>query len=255
MEQYLKLVKQVGNSAGVLLPRKLLGSYAKVIIIKEKENIEKDIIQILQKNNLLIQTKGIYLYGSYARGEQTEISDIDILVITNKTSKRIKHGKYSITVLSEKELEKNLKEGALILIAILAEAKTLMNEELIKKYPSYKVDESKIYNQIRTALKIYDGLLKLEENKSVSDNLCYGPILHTRSLYLLEKLKRKEKLINFKNFIKKITGNDEIYKAYLRTKNNKKVKKIVLKENILKLYEYLNKELEKWEGKRNKRKG
>ena len=78
--ELIKTTVKVGNSAGVLLPKKYLNSQVKIIL--EPLNIEKDVIEILMDEKILDKIMGIYIIGSYAREEQTIESDIDILVIT-----------------------------------------------------------------------------------------------------------------------------------------------------------------------------
>ena len=91
----MELVKntiRVGNSAGVLLPREWLGSQVRVIL--EPLNLDKEIVEILMRAKILGDVLGAYIVGSYARGEQTIESDIDVLVITGSINKKIKIGKY-----------------------------------------------------------------------------------------------------------------------------------------------------------------
>ena len=80
--EILKTTTSWGNSAGVLLPREWKNKEVKVILIDRTLQIKKEIFDIL--NDYLSDIVGIYLVGSYARGEQIERSDVDVLVITNK---------------------------------------------------------------------------------------------------------------------------------------------------------------------------
>ena len=85
--ELIKNTIKVGNSAGVLLPREYLNTSVKITL--EPLNLEEDIFKILLRKNLLKDTKGIYLVGSYARKESTFESDVDVLVVTSKTNRRI----------------------------------------------------------------------------------------------------------------------------------------------------------------------
>ena len=86
--ELIKKTIRVGNSAGVLLPLDWYGSYVKVIL--EKPSPSKEVIEILMRYNLLGDVIGVYIVCSYARNEQIEYSDVDILVITESTNKKIK---------------------------------------------------------------------------------------------------------------------------------------------------------------------
>ena len=55
--------------------------------LKQAKKVARDI----SKNK---QVKAIYLFGSYARGTQTPLSDIDICVITEYNSKKIRQEFY-----------------------------------------------------------------------------------------------------------------------------------------------------------------
>ena len=128
MELVRKIVR-VGNSAGVVLQREWLNGIAKVELVRKPLNIKKDILEILDP--YLENVLGVYLTGSYARGEETENSDVDILVITDGISKRIESGKYNIIMVSENELRDHIKKIAFPLIPMIAEAKALVNNNLI----------------------------------------------------------------------------------------------------------------------------
>ena len=101
----LKNVIRVGNSAGVLVPKEWINGKAKVELIEEPINIQKDVINILQK--FLDDVIAIYLVGSYARNEQEKGSDIDILVISNEKTKEIHSGKYNISICPLKNIQRN----------------------------------------------------------------------------------------------------------------------------------------------------
>src|SRR3989344_7101847 len=111
MTELIKQIVKVGNSAGVLLPREWLNGKARVELISRPLDIKKEILEILDE--YLRDIRGIYLVGSYARGEQEKDSDVDILAVTNNTNKRIKKGKYEITLISEDNLDKTLKNNIL----------------------------------------------------------------------------------------------------------------------------------------------
>src|SRR3990167_8964570 len=107
--ELIKRTIKVGNSAGVLLPKKWLNSQVKVVL--SPLNIEKDVLDILMEEKLLNEILGVYLIGSYSRGEQTIESDIDILVITDNLEKRIKKERYDLLLIAKKTLEEQLERN------------------------------------------------------------------------------------------------------------------------------------------------
>src|SRR3989338_8033193 len=130
--QLIKPIVKVGNSAGVILPREWLHGKAKIEIIARPINIKKDIMEIIEP--YLQDIKGIYITGSYTRNEQEERSDVDVIVITEKTRKRIEKHPYEIIIMPEEEVERELKTNALPLLPMLKESKPILNISLIKKY-------------------------------------------------------------------------------------------------------------------------
>ena len=86
--ELIKPIVRVGNSAGVLVPKDWLNGEARVTLVKKPQNIRQNTLEIL--NAYLPHIIGLYLVGSYARGEQTSTSDIDILGITDNINKKIK---------------------------------------------------------------------------------------------------------------------------------------------------------------------
>ena len=81
-----KIIK-VGNSAGILLPREWLNGEAKVTLVQKPLNPEKEIFEIL--NEEMPSIISLALVGSYARKEENQKSDVDILGITTSLNKKI----------------------------------------------------------------------------------------------------------------------------------------------------------------------
>jgi predicted nucleotidyltransferase len=91
--------------------------------------IKKKRIRELIKEKIPITT--IILYGSYAKGENTKESDIDILVISQKKgdlsaiiSQKVKK-EVSITILTQSEWEKQEKTNKAYYLDIITEGITL----------------------------------------------------------------------------------------------------------------------------------
>ena len=130
--ELVKPIVRVGNSAGVILPKEWLNGEARVTLLKKPENPKEEILEIIK--SYLPSIIGLYLVGSYARGEQNEKSDIDVLGITTNINKSIKNRKYDINLISKDTLDQNLKENILPLLPMLIEASPIINAELLNKY-------------------------------------------------------------------------------------------------------------------------
>src|SRR3989344_1988967 len=66
-----------------------------------KDTTLHDVLHIVKSSIDLSEIIGIYLVGSYARGDNTYTSDIDILIISEKTNRElIKKDGYEILIVS-----------------------------------------------------------------------------------------------------------------------------------------------------------
>jgi len=233
MQQIIKNAIKLGNSSAVILPNNW--RYKKVRIQLVEESITEDILEILLKKDLLKEVIGIYLVGSYSRGEEVEDSDIDVLVITDSVDKQIREGIYEIVLISKKNLDKNIKKS-LYIISLINEAKVLFNQNFIKDYKTIKIDINdflkKYLDEIKSVIKINREIVELnkESGENVSDGTIYSIVLRLRELYLINCL-IKNKSGDKKGFLELI-GNDGVYDAYLRIKNDKKTKDDSSVENV-----------------------
>lgn len=223
METIVKQAREVGTSAGVLLPRKWLNKQVVVTLFSpSKEEIAKDILDIMIKKDLNEEIKGIYLFGSYARGDYDSESDIDILIITKKINKLINYKNYEILLVSEKNFSKNLS-NSLNYASMLKEIKVIINKELIEKYilKKIKLNIKKILKENEKITKINMDVVKIskENNENIPDGIIYSIVLRLRELYLIKCL-ISDRIYSKEDFLK-ICG-EKNYSAYLRIKRNEK---------------------------------
>ncbi len=250
--ELIKNTIQLGNSAGVLLPKEYLNSQVKIIL--EPLNVKEDIIKILINEKLLQDIKGIYLVGSYARKENTISSDVDVLIITSKTNKRIVKGKYELLLLSEETLKKQLKKNIFPILPMIMESEPIINARLIKDYKKTKLTKNNTKWHIETtksAMKIVEESLKLSEELKIkeSEATAYSLILRLREVYLLNSLKKGKigTTKELKNLIKKLTNSLETYEGYLNVKNNKKLKENISISDVKILKDYILKKINEQE--------
>ena len=85
-EQIIRKVSKVGNGAHVFVPKEWVNE--EIIIVRaQKLSLKEELMKILSPYTE--DVIGIYIIGSYARGEQSGRSDVDLLVVTNKTNKLV----------------------------------------------------------------------------------------------------------------------------------------------------------------------
>ena len=135
-----------GNSAGVLLPRDWAGQQVKVILIDRTLEIKKEVFDILQP--YLEDIRGIYLVGSYARNEQEEDSDIDIIAISKNIKKEVISGKYSISITPLESLKRTIEKNPILVLPSLNEAKVIINSSLLEELKSIKTAKISFKNFI-----------------------------------------------------------------------------------------------------------
>lgn len=203
----------------------------KVAVRLIEKSITQTVLEILDEKGLLKSTLGIFLAGSYARGEENEKSDIDILVITENISKQLKVGNYEITFIPKDKLYRLLKKS-LYLNALIREAKAILNNELLQQYKkeaSFLSIKSHL-REIKSISKIHEDSISIDEGlgEKISDGIIYSLVLRLRELYLIECMKNNEISSNSKfiHLLGKISCT-KCYESYLRVKNDLKPRVVI----------------------------
>jgi len=255
--QITKNVLKWGNGAGVLLPREWIDQEVKIILIDRTLQIRKEVFNILEK--YLTDVLGIYLVGSYARGEQSERSDIDVLVISNKIKKEINSGKYHISIVPFSAAQNTLNKYPLMIYPRLIEAKTIINQKLLEELKSTKISKDsfrEFFKATKRIIKINEEFIKLDKlegDNLLSEGILYSLILRLRGIFIVKSILNNKKYFKkeFKRWLVKIISNkeyEEVYMVYTSVKDNKKIKaniKISVAEKLLDLIKKEIKELEK----------
>lgn len=117
MELLRKTVK-VGNSAGVILPKKLLGCEVKIIVVNQPLNLKKEVMKIL--DSYLEDIQGIYV---------TNKNPIEILAISHDSRKIITEDKLKISIIPLSLIRKDLSK----IKPKLEKAEVILNRELLAK--------------------------------------------------------------------------------------------------------------------------
>jgi predicted nucleotidyltransferase len=254
MEVQIKKAIKAGNSSAVILPRAWLNKEVRIELIKKTpEIILIDVLEILKNHISLKSIIGIYLVGSYARGEEDEDSDIDLLIITDNIDKEmIEEGIYNILIVSYQLLYQKLKEDLFPVGQMIKEAKPLINGDYIEdleievtmKNVKWYIDTTK------EKLEIIKGHIdgnKSQNKKYLGDKISYTLILRIRTLEIIKKLIQNKDYSKreFIKLIKKIAGSSTAYERYLASKNKLKEENKLKIDEAERLYEYLTRDLEK----------
>ncbi len=248
-EQLLRTVKLFGNGAHIFVPREWAGEQIQVIKLQKKK-LKERILEVLDP--YLESIVGIYLYGSYARGEQEEESDIDLFIITDKKIK-IKAEGFEIISLEENMIEKALKSEPVLMYSLFLEAKPIINAQLlehlrIKAHPRLS-DFSEFLNDCKRLIQINKKSLESEKGEYYSgEAVMYSLILRLRGVYLIRLLLRAKKYntSDFKEWIsEKLPHIDfkRIYEAYRSAKREIKIKQKIKVKDLSLLLNLLSAEV------------
>jgi len=118
MTEFMRTAKKLGNSAGVLIPKKFLGSEVKVTIISRPINVKKEILKLIEDD--LGDVLGIYLVSK---------KPLECFVITSHIKKTIE-GNIKISLVPLALIKKDVKIN-LNLRKKLLEAEAVMNKSLL----------------------------------------------------------------------------------------------------------------------------
>lgn len=251
MEVQIKTAVKAGNSSAVVLPRAWLNKEIRVELVKKtSEMMLFDTFKILKKYMPIESIVGIYLVGSYARGEEDIDSDIDILIITDNIDKEmINEGLYNILVVSYQLFHQKLKNNLFPIGQMIKEAKPLLNADYINDL-NIEVTRKNVKYYLDTSdekINIIEEVLcksKKEGKKDIGIKVGYTLILRIRTLEIIKKLIQKKNYSkkDFIKIIKRVSKGINAYDSYLSVKDDMKEKKIKIKEAEL-LLEYLKKDL------------
>lgn len=250
-EQIVRIAKILGNGAHVFVPKGWLGEEL-ILIRPRKKSLKEKILSTLDP--YLDSILGVYLYGSYARGEETPDSDIDLFIISDKKMKIESEG-FEIICLKENDIKKALKIEPVLIYSILSESKPIINSKLLEefkvKYFPKLADFKDYFKETEGILKVNNEFIQSEKgNYITSEAVIYSVVLRLRGLFIIKSLLEGKKCSHklFKSWIKNHLPKidfDSIYEAYKYSKHEKKIIQRIKVSDIKLLIEYLKNELDK----------
>lgn len=247
MDVQIKKAVKAGNSSAVILPRSWLNKEVRVELTrKNPESILSEVLGILNDQIDVSKIIGIYLTGSYARGEEDDESDIDVLVVTHNIDREAIHkGIYSIMVISSSLVAQKLKEDIIPIGPMLREAKPLLNSNYLDSINVKATSENMrwYFKTTEEKLKIIKKAIEESKREYVDDRVAYTLVLRIRTAYIIDQLikNRPTSSKKFREVIKKVSGGNGAYESYLAIKNNSNKKQKTSIREAERLYEYLKK--------------
>jgi hypothetical protein len=186
-ESVVKEVMDRGHSGTIYLPKAWIGQR----VVVQPLNVRDYVLGALAP--YLEDVSGLFLYGSYARGEQSDFSDIDVLVVSDKKFPLEKIGLISIESGSLDQIKARVRSDPVGYYTIVQEAIPLINAPLLselKKIVPGRKGVKGYYDMAGSALRICDGLLK--EGGSDQSGVICSLVLRLRGLYMLRCRMKKE---------------------------------------------------------------
>lgn len=248
-EQIVRKVSAIGNGAHIFAPKEWINE--KVLIVRiEKKELKESVIEAVYP--YLDQIIAVFLYGSYARNEAGENSDIDILIIGKEKFKLEKRDCFDFVVIPENFLASAIETNPIMMYSIFKEAKPLINSKYLENLRELKVDRRLFKPFIKTT---FDSIISDEEiieldkktGKTASNSLIYSLILRLRGIFIIKKLLKKEQYSNrlFEKWIIKDckVNYKKIYSAYTAVRNGEKIKEEVPLEEAEILLKFLKEKI------------
>lgn len=109
---------KVGNSAGVIIPKKLLGCEVKITVINQPLNLKKEVLKLLDSE--LDEIQGIYV---------TSKNPIEVLAISHNMRKMLEEEKIKINIVPLAIVKKDIAK----IKEKLSKAEVILNKELLRR--------------------------------------------------------------------------------------------------------------------------
>ncbi len=228
-ERIIRQVTEIGNGAHIFAPKEWLGE--EVIIVRTpKKNPKEEILKTIYP--YLDKIIAVFLFGSYARGEQEKDSDIDLFIISDEKLK-IKSKGMDIVVIPEEKIEIAKRINPILFYSMLEEAKEIINPSYLKRLKKEKINFKYFRNFLEETTKSICSSKEIIEmdkklkNKTSSASIIYSSILRLRGIFIINLLLKNKKYSKkiFKEWVVKNSkvDYDKAYEIYRAIRDDKEI--------------------------------
>lgn len=246
MVEIEKTVIKSGNGGSVYVPKEWIGGKVVVTLKKEPPSIHKDILEMIGSN--LKYVVGVYLYGSHARNEQSDESDIDVIIVADKQFRMQKKPRYHIEMLYENGIEQFLYKNPLPFLPMIKESVPIINSKLLERLNKVKLNKKRLLSYMKEwiafSLKSIEETVNFEiedKNEYLEDVACiYSLILRSRELYIIDCLLTNKAYSNkgYNEFMVKggvdKKALDDMINVYKTWRDEGKIAEIKVSLNLIK---------------------
>ena len=239
MKLITKMVKKYGNSGGVYVPSSWVGGKVRVELVDEPFS-PKDVLEKVPLEHII----SAILYGSYARKEIAEGSDMDIILVTDEDA-RISipdelRQKCDVQIKTIKEARNAMMRDPIFYKIIMDESMALINHQFLANLRK----ETFKPGGIKTRLELAESSMNIikEIFEAGGEEIIYPLIMRLKEMLILEYLLTNKKYSTsaFRSEILNcgITSREfsVIMNIYRAARNDKKPEKYWLpRETIKKL--------------------
>ena len=244
-EQLIKTVVKSGNGGAVWVPKAWLGEEVVVILPNKPQlNVKERILHVLEP--YLKDVLSVSVYGSYARKEATQNSDIDVLVITkDKQFTIITPDKtMEFLVLPFNKMKEVIEKFPTQYYQIIQEAEPLINASLIEDLKGVQI-QKKIFKEYLKETKEHiqsnKTLIELDKLDGIyltSFSVLYSLLLRFRAIFIIRCIVDHESFSN-KKFKKWVVGKgisaknfEDCYAVYRKVRDGNSIKDIKVKATL-----------------------
>ena len=171
------------------MPSKWIGGRVQVELVDEPANPKKDVLERVPLEHVV----SVIVYGSYARKEMAEESDIDVLLVTDKNvnipiPSEIRN-KYDIQVKSVRDLRNAVAHDPVFYKTLQDDAVAIINHALLDEVRRIKPPMNKIQERLK-AVESSIGIIKsiLGLDYTHIEDLVYPAIMRLKETMILEYL-------------------------------------------------------------------
>ncbi|MFH0860034.1 MAG: DUF2080 family transposase-associated protein [Candidatus Altiarchaeota archaeon] len=245
---FIKEAKPMGNSAAVYVPKEWAHQKIVITLLSPKEMA----LEALKPHmpNII----SACLYGSHARGDAGEDSDVDVLAITSKEIKVECKPPLDVLALSEERLVEILEEDPIQVTPIIREAVPILNESYLESLKAYDIKPRgylKLVKDNREKIREHE---KLIAKKTLLDYVVYSLVMRLRAVYSVNLILSKKEYTKkaMTDYVKGIGMTEETYenmhRIYVAARDQKPLPKNVVTldeiEELRRLVEKENNQLE-----------